>query len=98
MHLIENVQDREGHDFRYSINYDKIKKELDWEPKISFEIGIKNGALGGKILGAGGGGFLLFIAPKDAHQNILKKLKKFMFVEFKFENDGSKIIFNNLDD
>ena len=40
MHLIENVQDRD-YDFRYSINYDKIKKELDWEPKISFEIGIK---------------------------------------------------------
>ncbi len=74
---------------------EKVSNELIDD---ALEVGLKNGALGGKILGAGGGGFLLFIAPKDTHQNILKKLKKFMFVEFKFENDGSKIIFNNLDD
>jgi len=40
--LIENVCDRKGHDFRYAINSNKIKKELKWKPKINFEVGIKN--------------------------------------------------------
>lgn len=39
--LIEFVQDRPGHDFRYSLNYDKIRTELNWEPKINFETGMK---------------------------------------------------------
>lgn len=39
--LITFVKDRPGHDFRYSLNFDKIKRELGWEPKISFEEGIK---------------------------------------------------------
>jgi len=39
--LIKYVRDRPGHDFRYAINSDKIKKELGWAPKESFESGIK---------------------------------------------------------
>ena len=39
---IEFVEDRPGHDFRYSLNFKKITKELNWNPKISFEIGLKD--------------------------------------------------------
>ncbi len=39
--LIEFVKDRLGHDFRYSVNIDKIENELGWKPKINFEEGIK---------------------------------------------------------
>jgi dTDP-glucose 4,6-dehydratase len=39
--LITYVEDRKGHDFRYAIAPDKIKKELDWEPETSFSEGIK---------------------------------------------------------
>ncbi len=39
--LINFVQDRPGHDFRYAIDFSKIKKELQWKPKHSFEEGIK---------------------------------------------------------
>ena len=39
--LIEYVQDRPGHDFRYSLNYDKITNDLGWSPKIDFETGMK---------------------------------------------------------
>ena len=39
--LIEFVQDRLGHDFRYSLNFDKIKKELGWSPKVDFETGFE---------------------------------------------------------
>ena len=38
---IDFVKDRPGHDKRYAINFSKIKTELDWEPKITFEEGIK---------------------------------------------------------
>lgn len=39
--LIEFVQDRPGHDFRYSLNFDKISSEIGWRPKIDFEQGIE---------------------------------------------------------
>jgi len=39
--LIEFVKDRAGHDFRYSLNCDKLKKELGWSPKVRFEDGLK---------------------------------------------------------
>ena len=39
---IEFVEDRLGHDFRYAINSDKIRKELGWNPKIEFEEGLKS--------------------------------------------------------
>lgn len=38
--MVEYVEDRKGHDKRYAVNFSKIKKELDWEPSISFEEGI----------------------------------------------------------
>lgn len=40
--MIDLVKDRKGHDFRYSIDFSKIKKELGWEPKIPFKKGIKD--------------------------------------------------------
>ena len=40
--LIEFVEDRPGHDFRYSMNSDKLRNELDWKPKINFDDGLKN--------------------------------------------------------
>ena len=39
--LISFVDDRKGHDFRYSIDSSKIQSELDWSPKMKFEEGIK---------------------------------------------------------
>jgi len=40
--LIEFVEDRPGHDFRYSMNSDKLRNELDWKPKINFDDGLKD--------------------------------------------------------
>jgi len=39
--MIEYVEDRKGHDFRYAVDFSKISKELGWKPKINFEQGIK---------------------------------------------------------
>ena len=51
------------------------------------------GALGGKLLGAGGGGFMLFYAKKKNHKKIKDSLKKKLFVPFRFEKTGSNIIY-----
>lgn len=51
------------------------------------------GALGGKILGAGGGGFLLLYAPEERHSAILKALPELRLVPTRFEPQGSKIIY-----
>lgn len=56
------------------------------------------GALGGKILGAGGGGFILFFAPPNKHKTICKKLSKLIYVPFNFEYTGSQVVFYNPND
>lgn len=58
-----------------------------------YDKAIKAGALGGKLLGAGGGGFLLFYVPKEKQEAVKKALKDQMYVPFKFENEGTKIIY-----
>ena len=51
------------------------------------------GAIGGKLLGAGGGGFVLFFAEPEIQPKIKAKLDRFLHVPLKFENLGSQIIF-----
>jgi len=53
----------------------------------------KAGALGGKLLGAGAGGFLMFYAPPDRHDAISKALGGLRRMDFRFEQQGSRIIF-----
>jgi len=58
-----------------------------------YEAGINAGAIGGKLLGAGGGGFMLFYAKKENHEKIKESLKNKFFVPFRFEKTGSQIIY-----
>ncbi|HJW91446.1 MAG TPA: GHMP kinase [Anaerolineales bacterium] len=58
-----------------------------------YETARRHGALGGKILGAGGGGFLLLCAPPDRFQDITSALPLLRPVPFQFEPQGSKIIY-----
>jgi D-glycero-alpha-D-manno-heptose-7-phosphate kinase len=53
----------------------------------------KAGALGGKLLGAGGGGFVLLFVPPEKQKNVKEHLKKFLHIPFRFEDQGSQIIF-----
>lgn len=53
----------------------------------------KAGALGGKLLGAGGGGFLLFYVPENKKEKVVNALNGRRYVPFKFSSEGSKIIF-----
>ena len=58
-----------------------------------YEAGLKVGAVGGKLLGAGGGGFILFFVRPRNQKKLKEKLKKFLHVPFSFENSGSQIIY-----
>ena len=57
-----------------------------------YHAGREAGAIGGKVLGAGGGGFILFFAKPENHEKIKKRLKDLVHVSFRFDNTGSKIV------
>ena len=57
-----------------------------------YDKGIKAGALGGKLLGAGGGGFLLFYVELEKQPQVREALKNLLHVPFCFENEGSIIL------
>jgi D-glycero-alpha-D-manno-heptose-7-phosphate kinase len=78
----------------------KIKKNLS--TKISnraldniYERALRHGAVGGKILGAGGGGFMLLFVRPERKAGLRRELKDFVEVKFRFENAGSQIIYYN---
>lgn len=54
---------------------------------------IDAGALGGKLLGAGGGGFLIFYCEKENHEKLRNSLSELRELKFKFDRNGSKIIY-----
>jgi D-glycero-alpha-D-manno-heptose-7-phosphate kinase len=56
-------------------------------------MGLGAGALGGKLLGAGGGGFILFFAPPETHDNLTKVFAEQQILSVKVNAPGSQIIF-----
>ncbi|HEY75256.1 MAG TPA: GHMP kinase [Thermoflexia bacterium] len=58
-----------------------------------YEAARAHGAIGGKILGAGGGGFLLLYAPPERHEEICRALPELRAIPFRFEPQGSRIIY-----
>mgnify|MGYP001569073670 CR=1 FL=1 len=78
----------------------KIKKSLSSKitnPYLDniYKAGMGAGALGGKLLGAGGGGFILFFAKPEVQPKIKSKLKNFLYVPFQFDHLGSQIIYHS---
>jgi D-glycero-alpha-D-manno-heptose-7-phosphate kinase len=80
----------------------RIKKEI--EKSITntdideiYNIGINSGAVGGKLLGAGGGGFILFLTPPELQQQVADKLK-LKQVPVNFEYLGSQMIYHDYQD
>lgn len=58
-----------------------------------YEKGLKAGALGGKLLGAGGGGFLLFYVQPEKQAAVKEAMKDLLYVPFQFENEGTQVIY-----
>lgn len=57
-----------------------------------YERGLKAGALGGKLLGAGGGGFLLFYVQPEYQDKVKSEMKELMYIPFSFEDGGTRVI------
>lgn len=51
------------------------------------------GALGGKLLGAGGGGFLIFYVPPEKQDSVKEAMKDLLYIPFEFENSGTRVIY-----
>jgi len=79
--------------------YWKAKKKLS--KKISnstidnmYEKAIRAGAIGGKVIGAGGGGFMVLMVPENKREAVRSRLIPYKELPFRLEHDGSKVIFN----
>jgi D-glycero-alpha-D-manno-heptose-7-phosphate kinase len=75
-----------------------IKKSLSDQVSTSnidaiYETALKNGALGGKLLGAGGGGFILFYVRPEQQDRLKQELSHLLNVPFRFDSLGSQIIY-----
>lgn len=57
-----------------------------------YEKGMQAGALGGKLLGAGGGGFLVFYVQPEKRQAVKDAMKDYMYIPFEFEDGGTRVI------
>ena len=63
-----------------------------------YDAALKAGALGGKLLGAGGGGFILFYVSPECQARVKEKLRNLLLVPFRFENLGSQVIMYSTQD
>ena len=75
----------------------RIKKSFSesiTSPEIDnmYETALKNGAIGGKLLGAGGGGFMVFYVDPERREQLKKALCHYIHIPFKFDFSGSEII------
>lgn len=78
----------------------KLKKHLSSQISSSaiddiYSRGLESGAIGGKLLGAGGSGFLLFFCPEEYHGSLKKSLSEFEEVPFKMDKGGTQLVFND---
>ena len=60
-----------------------------------YNAGLEAGAIGGKLLGSGGGGAMLFLSPPNKQENIKQALSKCEYIPFKFEKEGAKIVYRD---
>lgn len=63
-----------------------------------YRVAIQNGALGGKLLGAGGGGFFVFYVPQERQKAVRAALSNLLYIPFCFENNGTEILYYQPED
>ena len=86
-----------GYMFNDAWKYKKSLSNAISTPYIDFlyDNALKAGAIGGKVLGAGGGGFMLLFCEPEKQLQVKEALKGSLFVPFHFEDKGSQVILNN---
>ena len=79
---------------------DTWKEKRDLSEKVSdsridgmYRRGMEHGAIGGKLLGAGGGGFMLFFVEPKKQEDFIKAFADYVCVPFQFEDAGSQVIY-----
>lgn len=108
-HMVDRAVDilnsnTDVHDFgkllheAWTIKKDLSNKITNSDIDNLYDTALRNGAIGGKLLGAGGGGFMLLFVPPERRQRVRRSLKNTLEVKFSFENDGSQIIYYNPQD
>lgn len=86
-------------EFGKLLNYTwKLKRSVNESVSNSkvdaiYDFAIRQGALGGKLLGAGGGGFLLFYVEKEKQKKFLESMKNLLYVPVRFENFGTSVLY-----
>lgn len=63
-----------------------------------YERGLNAGALGGKLLGAGGGGFLVFYVEPDARASVREAMSDLLYIPFEFEDGGTSVVYYDPED
>ena len=63
-----------------------------------YERGMSAGALGGKLLGAGGGGFLVFYVEPDARESVRRAMSDLLYIPFEFEDGGTSVVYYGPED
>lgn len=111
--MLELVDEAESILQNKNTNLDEFGKLLDYTWKLKrqtgsristsaiddlYAKGIEAGAIGGKLLGAGGGGFLLFYVPIEKQGYVKKALDELLYVPFEFENSGTEILYYSPED
>lgn len=99
--LKNTLQDNNIDDFGRTLHEGWLLKQ-SLSPSITnasisamYEQGMRAGALGGKLLGAGGAGFLLFYCPEERQEQFRQTMQQYRTLPFHFESYGSKIIYMN---
>ena len=77
-----------------------LKKEItkgvsDHQIDAWYNKAINAGAYGGKLMGAGNGGFFMFLADKNNHKSIMSELSDLKYINISFDTKGSRIVFND---
>lgn len=80
-------------DHTWKLKRGLTNKVSTYELDIIYEKAIKNGALGGKLLGAGGGGFFIFYVEKEKQKKVKEVLSDLLYVPFEFEEEGTGILY-----
>lgn len=80
-------------DYTWMIKRGLTKEITNGDIDRLYEKAKKAGAIGGKLLGAGGGGFLLFYVEEDKQKEVREALSDLLFVPFMFENDGTQVLY-----
>lgn len=85
-------------EFGYLLDHTwNLKKQMGGSISTSsidefYQKGIEAGALGGKLLGAGGGGFLVFYVQPEYHEKVMAAMHDLLYIPFKFEDGGTRVI------